>query len=109
MGRVMADQTEWQDELPLIEAGTVEDRLAAEALIVDVDGYEGPLDLLLMLSRRLKVDLRKISILQLAEQYLAFIAHARDLRIELAADYLVMAAWLAFLKSRLLLPPRPQR
>lgn len=107
MGRVMADQTEWQDELPLIEAGTVEDRLAAEALIVDVDGYEGPLDLLLMLSRRLKVDLRKISILQLAEQYLAFIAHARDLRIELAADYLVMAAWLAFLKSRLLLPPDP--
>ena len=62
----MADQTEWQDELPLIEAETVEDRLAAEALIVDVDGYEGPLDLLLMLSRRLKVDLRKISILQLA-------------------------------------------
>ena len=58
MGRVMADQTEWQDELPLIEAGTVEYRLAAEALIVDVDGYEGPLDLLLMLSRRLKVDLR---------------------------------------------------
>ena len=103
----MADQTEWQDELPLIEAETVEDRLAAEALIVDVDGYEGPLDLLLMLSRRLKVDLRKISILQLAEQYLAFIAHARDLRIELAADYLVMAAWLAFLKSRLLLPPDP--
>ena len=87
---------------------SVEDRLAAEALIVDVDGYEGPLDLLLTMSRTQKVDLRQISILALAEQYLAFIATARDLRIELAADYLVMAAWLAFLKSRLLLPPDPQ-
>ncbi|MFZ5750311.1 MAG: segregation and condensation protein A [Pseudomonadota bacterium] len=82
-------------------------RLAAEALIVDVDGYEGPLDLLLMLSRTQKVDLRRISVLQLAEQYLAFVAQAKALRIELAADYLVMAAWLAFLKSRLLLPPDP--
>lgn len=82
-------------------------RLAAEALIVDVDGFEGPLDLLLTLSRTQKVDLRKISILQLAEQYLAFVEKARVLRIELAADYLVMAAWLAFLKSRLLLPPDP--
>jgi len=86
---------------------SVEARRAAEALIVDVDGYEGPLDLLLTLSRTQKVDLRKISVLGLAEQYLAFIARARDLRIELAADYLVMAAWLAFLKSRLLLPPDP--
>ncbi len=85
----------------------VEERLAAEALIVDVDGYEGPLDLLLMLSRTQKVDLRRISILHLAEQYLAFINRADALRIELAADYLVMAAWLAFLKSRLLLPPDP--
>ena len=83
------------------------DRLAAEALIVDVDGFEGPLDLLLTLSRTLKVDLRRISILHLVEQYLAFIARAGALRIELAADYLVMAAWLAFLKSRLLLPPDP--
>jgi segregation and condensation protein A len=80
-------------------------RLAAEALIVDVDGFEGPLDLLLMLSRTQKVDLRKISVLQLAEQYLGFIKQAKTLRLELAADYLVMAAWLAFLKSRLLLPP----
>jgi len=87
--------------------GSVEERLAAEALIVDVDGYEGPLDLLLMLSRTQKVDLRRISILHLAEQYLAFINRAEALRIELAADYLVMAAWLAFLKSRLLLPPDP--
>ena len=89
------------------EFDDVEARLAAEALIVDVDGYEGPLDLLLMLSRTQKVDLRKISVLALAEQYLAFIERAKSLRIELAADYLVMAAWLAFLKSRLLLPPDP--
>ncbi len=77
----------------------------AETLNVDVDGFEGPLDLLLTLARTQKVDLRAISILALAEQYLAFIACAKELRIELAADYLVTAAWLAFLKSRLLLPP----
>lgn len=82
-------------------------RLNAEALVVDVDGFEGPLDLLLTLSRTQKVDLRKVSILQLAEQYLQFVDAAKKLRIELAADYLVMAAWLAFLKSRLLLPPDP--
>ncbi len=87
---------------------SISDRLAAEALIVDVDGFEGPLDLLLTLSRTQKVDLRRISVLQLAEQYLAFVEQARTLRIELAADYLVMAAWLAFLKSRLLLPPEPE-
>ncbi|RMH44017.1 MAG: segregation/condensation protein A [Alphaproteobacteria bacterium] len=86
---------------------SIEARLRAEALIVDVDGFEGPLDLLLTLSRTQKVDLRRISVLQLAEQYLAFVERARSLRIELAADYLVMAAWLAFLKSRLLLPPDP--
>jgi segregation and condensation protein A len=74
------------------------------ALIVDVEGFEGPLDLLLTLSRQQKVDLAKISILALANQYLAFIDQARTLRLELAADYLVMAAWLAYLKSRLLLP-----
>ena len=85
----------------------VEERISAEALIVDVDGYEGPLDLLLMLSRTQKVDLRRISVLALAEQYLAFVQRAKTLRIELAADYLVMAAWLTFLKSRLLLPPDP--
>lgn len=83
------------------------ERLAAEALVVDVGGFEGPLDLLLTLSRSQKVDLRKVSILRLAEQYLAFVAAAKRLRIELAADYLVMAAWLAYLKSRLLLPPDP--
>ena len=86
---------------------SVSDRLAAEALIVDVGAYEGPLDLLLTLSRTQKVDLREISILALAEQYLAFVEQAKALRLELAADYLVMAAWLAFLKSRLLLPPDP--
>src|SRR5436305_14655319 len=74
------------------------------ALIVDVEGFEEPLDLLLMLARQQKVDLTKISILALANQYLVFIEEARRLRLELAADYLVMAAWLAYLKSRLLLP-----
>jgi segregation and condensation protein A len=74
------------------------------SLVVDVEGYEGPLDLLLALARQQKVDLAKISILALADQYLIFIEAARKVRLELAADYLVMAAWLAFLKSRLLLP-----
>jgi segregation and condensation protein A len=77
------------------------------ALIVDVEGFEGPLDLLLTLARQQKVDLSKISILALADQYLAFIEQVRALRIELAADYLVMAAWLAYLKSRMLLPEAP--
>ena len=77
------------------------------ALIVDVEGFEGPLDLLLTLARQQKVDLAKISILALADQYLVFIDQARRLRLELAADYLVMAAWLAYLKSRLLLPDAP--
>jgi segregation and condensation protein A len=74
------------------------------ALIVDVEGFEGPLDLLLTLARQQKVDLAKISILALADQYLAFVEAARRVRLELAADYLVMAAWLAYLKSRLLIP-----
>ncbi|MBB1492454.1 MULTISPECIES: ScpA family protein [unclassified Paracoccus (in: a-proteobacteria)] len=81
---------------------------ADKALIVDVPGYDGPLDLLLTLARTQKVDLLQISVLALAEQYLDFIDRARGLRIELAADYLVMAAWLAYLKSRLLLPPDPE-
>src|SRR5580704_11750159 len=74
------------------------------AFTVDLDGFEGPLDLLLELARRQRVDLARISILALAEQYLLFVEAARKLRLELAADYLVVAAWLAFLKSRLLLP-----
>lgn len=76
-------------------------------LVLDLDGYEGPIDVLLTLARDQKVDLKKLSILELADQYLAFVARARRLRLELAADYLVMAAWLAYLKSRLLLPEPP--
>jgi segregation and condensation protein A len=76
-------------------------------LVVDVNGFEGPLDLLLHLARNQKVDLARISILALVEQYLAFIDKARAVRLELAADYLVMAAWLAFLKSKLLIPKQP--
>ena len=83
----------WGDEAP-----------RPDELVVDVDGFEGPLDLLLKLARNQKLDITKISILSLAEQYLEFIAAARRLSLELAADYLVMAAWLAYLKSRLLLP-----
>ena len=77
---------------------------AAEAFIVDVEGFEGPLDLLLALARTQKVDLAHISVLGLVEQYLTFINEAQRLKLEIAGDYLVMAAWLAFLKSRLLLP-----
>ena len=100
--------SEHQDLFPSHdETQSVSDRLSAEALIVDVDGFEGPLDLLLTLSRTQKVDLMRISVLELAQQYLEFVERAKALRIELAADYLVMAAWLAFLKSRLLLPPDP--
>ncbi len=92
------------DELNF-EADLAADRATGEpALVVDVEGFEGPLDLLLALARQQKVDLAKISILALADQYLSFIEEARKLRLELAADYLVMAAWLAYLKSRLLLP-----
>src|SRR5436190_15478488 len=93
-----ADEVELESDL-LAERATGE-----PALVVDVEGFEGPLDLLLALARQQKVDLAKISILALADQYLAFIEEARKLRLELAADYLVMAAWLAYLKSRLLLP-----
>lgn len=78
--------------------------LAADALVVGVDGFEGPLDLLLALARTHKIDVARISILALVEQYLAYISEAQRLKIEVAADYLVMAAWLAYLKSRLLLP-----
>ena len=77
---------------------------ASERLTLDIDGWEGPLDLLLTLARTQKVDLAKISILALVEQYLAFISDAKKLKLEIAADYLVMAAWLAYLKSCLLLP-----
>lgn len=88
----------FEDERPPYEAASGND------LLLDLEGFEGPIDLLLTLAREQKVDLTRISILQLANQYLEFIAQARELRIEIAADYLVMAAWLAYLKSRLLLP-----
>lgn len=98
----MADiQDSWEDTPE--QAGAT----GPDALIVDVEGFEGPLDVLLSMGRTQKVDLRQISILELANQYLAFVERAKALRLELAADYLVMAAWLAFLKSRLLLPPDP--
>jgi len=94
---MIAEDTQFVTEFP--------ERASDEpALVIDVEGFEGPLDLLLTLARQQKVDLAKISILALADQYLAFIEEARKLRLELAADYLVMAAWLAYLKSRLLLP-----
>jgi segregation and condensation protein A len=94
--------TAWPDGEGPLRVGPAE--ADSDALIVDVGGFEGPLDLLLELARQHKIDLAKISILSLAEQYLAFIERARKMRLEIAADYLVMAAWLAYLKSRLLLP-----
>ena len=90
--------SDWENEDRRLEAGP------GDTLVVDVEGFEGPLGLLLALARTQKVDLAKISVLALAQQYLDFIAEARRLRLEVAADYLVMAAWLAFLKSKLLLP-----
>ncbi len=79
-----------------------------QGLIIDIEGFEGPLDLLLTLARKQKLDLAQISILPLVEQYLSFIHNAKSLELDVAADYLVMAAWLAYLKSRLLLPPDPE-
>jgi segregation and condensation protein A len=102
-GHVMTGETN-REEFSLDAALAAERDAGEPALVVDVEGFEGPLDLLLALARQQKVDLAKISILALADQYLAFIEEARKLRLELAADYLVMAAWLAYLKSRLLLP-----
>lgn len=92
----MAEQTPIDQDIARAESDT--------RLVLDLDGYEGPIDVLLALAREQKVDLKRISILELADQYLAFIARAGHLRLEIAADYLVMAAWLAYLKSRLLLP-----
>jgi segregation and condensation protein A len=96
------------EALPFEDVVPTERAEGEPTLLVDVDGFEGPLDLLLELARRQKVDLHRISILALAEQYLVFIEAARRMRLELAADYLVMAAWLAYLKSRLLLPEPPK-
>jgi segregation and condensation protein A len=106
------------NDLPTNEAekpwpdGQGEPRLSPETdpetLIIDVEGFEGPLDLLLELARHHKIDLAQVSILQLVDQYLSFIDQARKMRLEIAADYLVMAAWLAYLKSRLLIPQAPK-
>jgi segregation and condensation protein A len=101
------DDTERHDASGWAEDEARTDASADETLVVDVEGFEGPLDLLLGLARTQKVDLAKISVLALAQQYLDFIAEARQLRLEIAADYLVMAAWLAYLKSKLLLPAEP--
>ena len=93
-----ADLAAWEADI---------DEDPGEQLRVDVEGFEGPLDLLLAMARTQKVDLAKISVLALAQQYIEFIEEAKRLRLEVAADYLVMAAWLTFLKSKLLLPPEP--
>jgi segregation and condensation protein A len=95
----LAEKTEFQEDPPRV--AEIDE---ADALLLDIDGYEGPIDVLLELARNQKVDLSKISILQLARQYLAFVERAAAMNLELAAEYLVMAAWLAYLKSRLLLP-----
>ncbi|MGZ8416406.1 MAG: segregation and condensation protein A [Methyloceanibacter sp.] len=105
---ISEDESQGQEELSgWGEEETLLDADAGDQLVVDVEGFEGPLDLLLALARTQKVDLAKISVLALAQQYLDFISEARRLRLEIAADYLVMAAWLAFLKSKLLLPAEP--
>ena len=90
------EQTFEEDQVPARGSG--------EQLVLDLDGFEGPIDVLLQLARDQKVDVTRISILALADQYLEFIQQARGLRLEIAADYLVMAAWLAYLKSRMLIP-----
>lgn len=106
----MNDKPQDQDQAPWPDDDSMRSGEAAgldDELIIDVDGFEGPLDLLLELARAHKIDLQQISILALANQYLAFIDRARNMRLEIAADYLVMAAWLAYLKSRLLIPAPP--
>lgn len=92
----------------MIDHAAIDPERTAAAFVVDIEGWEGPLDVLLALARDQKVDLRQLSITVLADQYLAFIAAAQRADLELAAEYLVMAAWLAYLKSRLLLPEPPQ-
>lgn len=98
MTEAVFEEDQPRDSTLLPDAGDV------DALLLNIDGYEGPIDVLLDMARTQKVDLREISILQLVRQYLAFIERAKEIRLELAAEYLVMAAWLAYLKSRLLIP-----
>lgn len=95
-------------DLPANDGGFDKPVRSEDQLIIDLDGFEGPIDLMLALARDKKLDITGISMVKLADQYLAFVERARELRLELAADYLVMAAWLAFLKSRLLLPPEEE-
>lgn len=102
MTTVKAPYPEFQEDAPPQPALRSADE--TDALLLNIDGYEGPIDVLLELARNQKVDLAKISILQLARQYLEFVERAKAINLELAAEYLVMAAWLAYLKSRLLLP-----
>lgn len=97
-----------EDTLPMEEGADLFTAPAGDALVLEIAGWEGPLDLLLDLARRQKVDLRRISILELVDQYIAYVEAAEALKLELAADYLVMAAWLAYLKSSLLLPKEEQ-
>jgi segregation and condensation protein A len=104
MDKQMTKQTEIKFEEDLIK-----ERIESEQLLVFLDGFDGPIDMLLSLARDQKVDLSKISILALANQYIDFIDKARELRLELAADYLVMASWLAYLKSRLLIPQEEKK
>lgn len=102
---------EWQEDpagAAVVQPQTEEDADSVDSLLLNIEGFEGPIDVLLQLARDQKVDLAKISILDLARQYLGFIDRAQALRLDLAAEYLVMAAWLAYLKSRLLLPKAPQ-
>lgn len=104
---ISEDKTEQRQDEPFEEDRPPYAETHPDRLLLDIDGFEGPIDVLLALARDQKVDLTRISILALADQYLTFVTRARQLRLELAADYLVMAAWLAYLKSRLLLPAPP--
>jgi segregation and condensation protein A len=97
-----------EQDFDALAAGLAHEAEGADRLVVDLDGFEGPLDLMLDLARREKLDLRGISILAIADQYLTFIREAQQLRLEIAGDYLVMAAWLTYLKSRLLLPKKTE-
>jgi len=100
----MVNETVFEEDPPRIVDGMAEEDRDVDSLLLNIDGFEGPIDILLVMARDQKVDLKKVSILQLARQYLDFIDRAAQLHLDLAAEYLVMAAWLAYLKSRLLLP-----
>ena len=100
----MNQKIPFQEDPPRLPGTALDHDNEVDALLLDIDGYEGPIDVLLVMARNQKVDLTKVSILQLARQYLQFVDRAKELQLDLAAEYLVMAAWLAYLKSRLLLP-----